>query len=310
MSRNSNPKEHESKTKRRNRKPINRCACAASLNIRKIRLCYCENPESNPFCEKFQTQFQLLGCLTHSHRPQKQFLRIPKVKRDMLLSLMEIGVPKKVILDKYCSSENLDETEGKIVTLKDLDNFEKHHRKFRKTSGPPRLQKVPCQECKLSQPNSCPHDPMVVLTLDKFSNEDHDYCSTNVMIPVPKLDDKSNQSDRNHQFEPTDIEAVETESSAHKDFELRKTRILKELDSHLGQVGAARGEKLLHKLSDINGEAKAFLTERAKRPKSQGREEHGHPEPLNLLNEDAVRILLDNPFVVNEMIEPVEDQYA
>lgn len=176
------------KIKKRNRKPIGRCACPASLNIRKIRLCFCEYPESSPFCENIRTMFQLLGCLAHSHTPQKQFYRIPKVKKDMLLSLMEIGVPKKVILEKYCSPENADETEDKIVTLKDLDNFEKFHAKTRKNSNAQvsSLRKISFQKCLLSAQTSCIRNPLVTLTVDNFFNDDHDYCSTNV-IPIPKV---------------------------------------------------------------------------------------------------------------------------
>lgn len=92
-----------------------------------------------------------------------------------------------------------------------------------------------------------------------------------------------------------------------QDFQSKKKRVLEELDEYLGQLGPNDGEELLERLSEINEKAKAILVSQSKEVDQKSKKENAHPVPLNSLNEEAVRDLLEYPFVVNEMVEHVEE---
>lgn len=109
---------------KRNRSRLTPHGCKAGFKLRKVMRCSCVDFVAKTLCFHQEILFELRGCLTHSHPVERKSRRISQVTKNLLMSLLEAGVPKSVIKDKYCRPSDSDNSDAKFVTLQDLTNFE------------------------------------------------------------------------------------------------------------------------------------------------------------------------------------------
>ncbi|XP_059092951.1 uncharacterized protein LOC131888178 isoform X2 [Tigriopus californicus] len=123
-------------TKRRSvkGKPVYNCQAQFTLNLTK--LCQCDTVDDNSECNNYHETFRLRGCLTHSHTIEPQYLRLSKVKRNTLLSLLKKGVAKSTILKQYCSLYPAEDADYKLITAIDLENLQRQLMRDKSNAGP------------------------------------------------------------------------------------------------------------------------------------------------------------------------------
>ncbi|XP_059080840.1 uncharacterized protein LOC131878744 [Tigriopus californicus] len=100
--------------------------CTAKLFVDKIKVCKCSNNLTNT-CESPSLVYRVRGCTTHSHEIEIRYNRISGNTKAMLISLLQAGIPKKTVLEQYCSFENYSNMNQKLITSMDLRNLEKLH---------------------------------------------------------------------------------------------------------------------------------------------------------------------------------------
>lgn len=122
-SKDQQDKEVCSDPKQRKKTSLPAYECPGYLSIIQRHVCVCSNPSNE--CAELKTIFQVKGCVAHSHQPELRFHRVSRISKEYLISLLTIGVPKKDIIARYCTPESYDHLDYKIVTLKDLTNFER-----------------------------------------------------------------------------------------------------------------------------------------------------------------------------------------
>jgi hypothetical protein len=66
---------------------------------------------------------RLSGCIAHDHENEAFAKRIPQHKKDHIVSLLQLEIPKKVILEKYCNLDDDDEGD-KPILLEDIRRLE------------------------------------------------------------------------------------------------------------------------------------------------------------------------------------------
>ncbi|XP_059093410.1 uncharacterized protein LOC131888548 isoform X2 [Tigriopus californicus] len=105
--------------------------CSALMRVYEMWMCLCPSTlethgSKSAVCMQSEKRFRLRGCLTHSHEIDPCLYRMSQATRERLMSLLESGVPKKVILEKHCHQGHLEYVSGfKPVSYEDLRNLEK-----------------------------------------------------------------------------------------------------------------------------------------------------------------------------------------
>lgn len=122
-SRASKQKSDNAKRRKVTPKPV--YSCHAQFSIAKTTVCNCDSSEEGFECNNTRVVFQLRGCTTHSHDFEIRHHRISKITRDFAVNLLKNGVPKATILEKYCSLDEYDNLDHKLITMQDLINFER-----------------------------------------------------------------------------------------------------------------------------------------------------------------------------------------
>lgn len=100
--------------------------CQAKLTIGKIKICQCPKGTTD-VCQNQGVMYKVQGCTSHSHDIEVRHNRIPRNTKAMLTALLEAGIPKNTILERYCSFENYKDIDEKIITSLDLRNIERNH---------------------------------------------------------------------------------------------------------------------------------------------------------------------------------------
>lgn len=123
-SRTNTPTASTSAKKRKvNPKPL--YPCKAQFIIDKVTLCQCDPNVSGVECQNFREVARLRGCLHHSHDAQIRHQRVSKITKDSVITLLEMGVPKAVVMERYCFKDTYENIDYKPITTQDLYNFER-----------------------------------------------------------------------------------------------------------------------------------------------------------------------------------------
>lgn len=101
--------------------------CSAQFTISVAHICRCMGNEAElgQICSDHHVVRLVKGCAKHSHEVDIKHQRISKSTKDSLINLLRAGVPKSIIMERYCSPENYDRLDRKLITMHDLRNLER-----------------------------------------------------------------------------------------------------------------------------------------------------------------------------------------
>lgn len=101
--------------------------CPAKFTISMTHVCRCTTTkdQNGAVCLDHRRVYSLRGCLAHSHEEEIKYQRISKIVKEKLISLLRAGVPKSIIIERYCSQDTYKNVDSKLLTMQDLRNLER-----------------------------------------------------------------------------------------------------------------------------------------------------------------------------------------
>lgn len=126
------PIQSDSEKHKRKKTCVPALGCTAVLRIDQMTMCQClptndtvNGANLGTLCLHQSDRIRVRGCLTHSHGQEIRFLRMSQVDKDFYISMLNLGLSKDTILQRFCNSDRFESLHSKVTTLQDLRNLER-----------------------------------------------------------------------------------------------------------------------------------------------------------------------------------------